>query len=262
MSTRDRLVTSLYDELRINLLALPREGILPGQIVLWTVNADRALGPFPLSSMIQGGLPAEPEVGPEERAGDVEAVRSDVRAAAAHAEVHGTWLQGWLPALFSARARAESGSKGRFSWRFDDVTRRSVDVGKVRDLLAGKRLAREGLATGDSSITLRYFLVTETLSAERVELRWQDEESRSLDGEASMSEVGKLGATRARLGSSGGSVLVEGRGRVVFGVRLIEMEDNGTRLSLTLEHSRLGVLGPNQVDMQDYVTSLYQPLSL
>jgi hypothetical protein len=255
------MVSRIYDDLKANLLALPRPDVYPGQALVWTVGADVALGPYPLSSLVYGGLAQEPTIGREERAGDVSQVQSDFREASAHAELGGGLLSAWLPWFRGAKGNAKSTANGRFSYRFLDVKRRSVNVLELRDIVRGKSLNTESLAAGPSGAALRYFVISETLSSEDIEMRWQDDAARNLSAEAALTEVAKLGASRNSRGDDEGSVVVKGRGRVVFGVRLLELSTTGGALTLKLEHSRLGVLGPDGVDQRDFVVSSYAPIA-
>jgi hypothetical protein len=254
MDTYDRLVSKLYDEFRVNLVKVPRAGILPGEVLLWGGGEDPAVGPVAFASLLLDGAEM-PAPGKPQPSGKIEATVSSYRKVKVQANFFGGLLSGFLPGVKGkVAASAKDEVNGEFCFNFKQVTQRSIDVAALQKALHGKILDPAGVAAINMDHGGQLLMIVDTFAANGVRLRWRDGSGTDVSADIAMENVAKLAGGHAVRAGTEGSVVVDGRPDTVFGVRLMRVEQTETGLAVRLEHSRLEVLGgEREVDPKDYI---------
>ena len=248
----DRLIQKLYDDYKINLVKLPRPGILPGQAFVGS-GSGPGLSIVSLASLLSGNT-ALPKPEAPVRSGHVEGAVSDHRKVEAHGKVFGGWLSSWLPNVGKATANAEADKVGEFAFNFAEVWQCSIDVGKLRDALKRATLDVSGYVTAQGDGPPAVYVIVDTFSSKVLSLTWKDDSGNKMGASLAVERVAEIAAGRAAATGERGAITVQSNAECVFGVRLLEIIRTEAGVGLKLEHSRLSVLGgEREVDKRDYV---------
>jgi hypothetical protein len=263
MSVFDRLVSKLYDELKINLLKVPRPGIVPGEALLGSGHDVHLIGPVPFASLL-AGKPALTRPGDPQPSGKFETTVSSYKKVKAHASFFGDLLSGFLPGLKGkVEASATADADGEFCFRFTKVSQRSINVAAFQRALQGTTFDQAGLAAHLGERGGKIFLIVDTFTADGVQVQWRDGAGSNVSADIALENIAKLGGSHAAHVGEHGSVVVDGRPDTVFGVRLMQVEETANGPAIKLEHSRMEVLGgEREVDLRDYAMIAESGISL
>lgn len=240
-TTDDPLVRYFLDEYRLNLLAVPREGVKPGDLYVEDDNGITASG------KVVGFLTPKPEL-PRATRGETMADLSGQVSRRLSLDVGLGLLQNFLLALGAAgvmdklKAGYEHQKTTALRFRFTDATRDSFDLGALGGAIGASRLDASNALVNEGN---RYYLVAGVVRTPSVSLVAEGEDGRRVElGAGVLHAIDvETGVTTKR--TEEGEITYAGAKRLAIGVELYELawDEGAGRLSLGNPDGALAIRG-------------------